>query len=205
MKRQKETTIASNDVTKSMHQVTSPKVAPGDARETPCDGHATSGRHLLNGSLAVHRCGWKTPLGRLENGLRVRQRQVEGGFKIRWMPSCVCLHMCSCFFYSRMCKQIKQKSKKTMQQENQRRERERDGLPNHSLSMASDPTWEGVKEDSGQNRKKNTRAKFTKKENTSQVHFGGGRGGRGVGLSQNRHEGQYVVCSSSFWITKSVA
>jgi len=48
-----------------------------------------------------------------------------------------------------------------MQQENQRRERERDGLPNHSLSMASDPTWEGVKEDSGQNRKKNTRAKFT--------------------------------------------
>jgi len=108
MKRQKETTIASNDVTKSMHQVTSPKVAPGDARETPCDGHATSGRHLLNGSLAVHRCGWKTPLGRLENGLRVRQRQVEGGFKIRWMPSCVCLHMCSCFFYSRMCKQIKQ-------------------------------------------------------------------------------------------------
>ena len=109
----------------------------------------------------IPRCGWKTPLGRLENGLRVRQRQVEGGFKIRWMPSCVCLHMCSCFFYSRMCKQIKQKSKKTMQQENQRRERERDGLPNHSLSMASDPTWEGVKEDSGQNRKKNTRAKFT--------------------------------------------
>ena len=53
MKRQKETTIASNDVTKSMHQVTSPKVAPGDARETPCDGHATSGRHLLNGSLGV--------------------------------------------------------------------------------------------------------------------------------------------------------
>ena len=109
MKRQKETTIASNDVTKSMHQVTSPKVAPGDARETPCDGHATSGRHLLNGSLAVHRCGWKTPLGRLENGLRVRQRQVEGGFKTRWrMPSCVCLHVCSCFFYSRICKQIKQ-------------------------------------------------------------------------------------------------
>ena len=93
-----------------------------------------------------------------------------------------------------------------MQQENQRRERERDGLPNHSSSMASDPTWEGVKEDSGQNRKKNTRAKFTKKENTSQVHFGGGRGGRAVGLSQNRHEGQYVVWSSSwFWITKSVA
>ena len=53
---------------------------------------------------------------------------------------------------------LQETPKKTMQQENQRRERERDGLPNHSSSMASD---RGVKEDSGQNRKKNTRAKFT--------------------------------------------
>jgi len=44
-----------SDATHSMHQVTSPKVAPGDARETPCDGYATSGRHLLNVSLAAHR------------------------------------------------------------------------------------------------------------------------------------------------------
>ena len=162
MKRQKETTIASNDVTKTMHQVTSPKVAPGDARETPCDGHATSGRHLLNGSLAVHRCGWKTPLGRLENGLRVRQRQVEGGFKTRWrMPSCVCLHVCSCFFYSRICKQIKQEVEEDNAAREPKKRKRKKRAPKSFASMASDPTWEGVKEDSGQNRKKNTRAKFT--------------------------------------------
>jgi len=163
MKRRKETTIESNDVTHSMHQVTSPKVAPGDARETPCDGFATSGRHLLNGSLAAHRCGWKTPWGRFENGLRVRQRQVEGGFKTRWrMPSCVCLHVCSCFFYSRICKQIKQEVEEDNVAREPKKRKRKKRAPKSFASLASDPTWEGVKEDSGQNRKKNTRAKFTK-------------------------------------------